>query len=351
MRDLAAALLEKERLIDRLDNYYYTVQVEVKTRNRVCGVVVEPSREWVTETRFKWDEWNKDLNAVNNKISLEFNNLAKASQIAETTIVENQKLQICLQKAGELKSITDSITSQISTEQNRTKEAIKSLNPVQKAHLIAEVIGEPRLEFIMNACSGFDIKSLAYFALKNQNLKLLDFVIKQDKTIFDTTITDGQTLLQIAQQKFFLAKILILSKECTYTCIKAVAENDLATIQVIGQHDPNILALEILGDMTLLHLAISNNSAQMCQLLTSLNPGLAALKNANGDSSLKLALRSSDDSTLRIIASLVTIDHTELEIPLLKRAHDLGLLQLTEAPIDTMELELSAIGITDAIIK
>jgi|GEM_PF-5365922 len=334
MYHLAQALLRKEEILGKIDSYYYTVQVEKKERNRFCGVVVEPTVYWVTEWRFKSAEYNKDMAEPNRIIAEELAAFVKAEAITQEVIKENQELQATSLEASRVKAANVEIAKLVETEHERIKTTIKHLNPAQKAHLIAEIISESGSDFIVSASEGFDLTALAHFAVKKDDSKLLDFVIAKDPTIFDATIIEGKTLLQIAIHRNhpLLAKMINASENCTNTLLTAVTSDDMQTIKAIGACNPKLLELKIFDDMSLLQIAVSNNLLEMSELLISLNPAITKLENANGDSFTEVTLRSANDAIIKSLARYLNLEAKKFSMnaSLLQRAESLGLIAVEE---------------------
>jgi ankyrin repeat protein len=335
MHHLAQALLAKERVLAKLDSYYYTELVKVKTRNRTGPIVWDPDVDWVTEWRFKAAEYNQDMAEPNRIIAEELAAFVKAEEVTQEVIKGNKQLQATNLEASKVKAANIEIEKQIEKEHERIKATIKYLNPQQKAHLMAEIISELGSDFIVSASEGFDLAALAYFAVQKEDSKLLGFVIAKDPSIFDSTIIEGKTLLQIAIHRNhpLLAKIINASADCINTLLTAVSSNDIAAIKAIGTHNPKLLELKVFDDMSLLQIAASNNLLEMSELLISLNPAMIKLENANGDSLAEVALRSASDATVKSLTKHLNVDAAKLSMnaSLLQRAESLGLIEAEEA--------------------
>ncbi|MCC8399058.1 MAG: ankyrin repeat domain-containing protein [Rickettsia endosymbiont of Platyusa sonomae] len=84
------------------------------------------------------------------------------------------------------------------------------------------------------------------------------------------------------------------------TVVEAIGQNDIVTISKLSSYDNSLLSQKFAG-YTLLQIAISAQKAEMVQKILQLDSASAKILTNNGESALKIAVRSGNTEILEMV--------------------------------------------------
>jgi small-conductance mechanosensitive channel len=292
---------------------------------------VQSLRNSISEHRNQYNELTRRNAEINSQIEIQNrSNSSVSSQIQSATAQINSirqeiasKNQIESQKRTQIETTKQSsrnIDTQIQNLDKEIRDLIISSDNQQRAILFADCYSKPELQEIARAIEkvGFDLDYLAYLAIKQNNSQLVRFAIEKDiEKEVDFTSTSikeigDKTLLQYAAQKNYTDIVnLILSQgdiSLIDTLLNAMNQNDLSTIaKIFAYENGKFASMKIFGH-TLLHIAIDAGQKDVVEKILEVCNGSIKDITDNGDSALKLAIRTKNMEMINIVAKKLDIE-------------------------------------------
>jgi len=292
---------------------------------------VQSLRSSISEHRNQYNELTRRNAEINSQIELQNrSNSSVSSQIqnANAQIISIRqeiasKNQLESQKRSQIeltKQSSRDIDTQIQNLDKDIRDLIIESDDQQRAVLFADCYSKPELQEIARAIEalGFDADYLAYLGVKQNNSKLVRFVIEKDiEKDLDFTSTSikeigDKTLLQYAAQENYTDIVnLILSQEdisLIDTLLNAMNQNDISTIAKIFAYENGGFAhMKIFGH-TLLHIAIDARQNDIVEKILEVCSDSIKDITDNGDSALKLAIRTKNIGMINIVAKKLDIE-------------------------------------------
>lgn len=357
MRELDNVLAKKQQLIDdaayipasgrhdstqgnRENLYHWTECHYEKIRVDWLKLRLNTKEYWTYTPHFRAKLYEGDLTEANADITQTLNNCLNVITRLETvmTNVENA----CL---ASNKDVARVHILQTQNEQNhtalrsvkeQTTQHLTSMTDIQRSCVLGDKYGAPGALYLEKEIErlGFHPEIAASLGILKQNIKLIDFSIKYGIN-FDTNLVGDKTFLQLAVETCnseVIKKILAATPSCETSLLYALSQNDISTVKAVLSYYPNMSKLLIFGELTPLQYAVGNNSYEVANYIVNTHADSIQTKNANGDSVLKIALRSGDDKTVSIVSNFcdITAECTSLlrsnEQHLIQRAVSLDLI-------------------------
>ncbi|WP_425361533.1 hypothetical protein [Candidatus Tisiphia endosymbiont of Ceraclea dissimilis] len=363
-------LNQKEAAVNHRNNidkesYYYNETVETKHRTYFLWVINSfPYYTYDTVRRFRQGDYDRDIAAANERIrnlDSQINSLRQqeeqsrlaaieqerqqkiAAEQARLAVIEQERQQkiaveqarlaaieqerqqkIAAEKArleaiaaekAKLEAVkhgNDVISANISQQQKAVLDMLKSADSQQRAFFLSELFGKYDSESMtmisMIKSLGVDANQLAYYAIKKSNNELFVLALNYGANCCDYQI-EGKTLLQQlihSGNESFIKKILATRQDLASTVVEAIGQNDIVTISKLSSYD-NSLLLQKFAGYTLLQIAISAQKAEIVEKILQLNSNSAGVLTSNGESALKIAVRSGNAGILEKVTKHVNL--------------------------------------------
>jgi hypothetical protein len=343
MKEIREALLRKTKLIGkgaarRLEDgneYYYMEKVKVKHKTSILGINADPYYTYHYELRFKKDDFVKDLNFINSEIEGYLKQINQLEGSLTTLKNTNQVLEQNRVKVASLESNLEQTKGLLEQEKTNLVSYIQKLSEQQRACIVADQFKAENSEYLIDTiCElGFDANVLASIAIDNDNTVLLDFALNFGANLDAYSVKD-KTLVQRAiagENGYIINKVISSTKNFDNSLFYSLLQNDLASLKIILSHRPELATQLLFGDCSLLHYAIATNQLEMVNYLVSISPAAVKQNNSNGDSCLKIALRSASNEVVEIISKHVNLSDEYMRLEqcganeLINRANELHL--------------------------
>ncbi|WP_341753020.1 ankyrin repeat domain-containing protein [Candidatus Tisiphia endosymbiont of Dioctria rufipes] len=322
------------------ESYYYNETVTTKHRTYILWINADPYYKQHTERRFRQGDYDRDIAAANERIrnlDSQINSLRQqeeqsrlaaieqerqqkiAAEQARLAAIEQERQQKIAAEKARLEAIAaekakleavkhgnDVISANISQQQKAVLDMLKSADSQQRAFFLSELFGKYDSESMtmisMIKSLGVDANQLAYYAIKKTNNELFVLALNYGANCCDYQI-EGKTLLQQlihSGNESFIKKILATGQDLTSTVVEAIGQNDIVTISKLSSYDNSLLSQKFAG-YTLLQIAISAQKAEMVQKILQLDSASAKILTNNGESALKIAVRSGNTEILEMV--------------------------------------------------
>lgn len=325
------------------ESYYYTEIERTKHRTSFLWINAEPYYKEHTVTRFNQGRYDQDMAMVNariNDLETEINSLRQqeaaeeqvrqqavaAEQARQRAIAEEkarleaierarldaieqerqQKIAAEQARLDAVKHGNDVISANISKQEKANFDMFQSVNSKQRAFFLSELFGKSDSESMTMISIirylGVDADELAYYAIKKTHSGLFDLAISYGANCCNYQI-EGKTLLQQlvhSGNESFIKKVLATSQDLASTVVEAIGQNDVVTISKLSSYDSSLLSQKFAG-YTLLQTAISAQKAEIVQKILQLDSSSAEVLTNNGESALKIAVRSGNAEILEMV--------------------------------------------------
>lgn len=329
MKDLEEALAKKQQVIDdasykpasgthespqgNTENIYHWTECHYEKKRVNWGKLNWETKEWWTYTpHFRKTLYDADLTEANSDVQTTYNACDAA---LKTLNISTTNLENAIATANARVHDINSLHPQLASNHASLKHAkaemtrhLTSMNNEQRACIIGEKCGSPgsETEHLVQEIDrlGFNPEIAASFAISKQNIRLMDLVIKH-KAALDTNLTDGKTLLQLAvatKNADMIEKTIRATPQCETSLLYAAAGEDLETIDSILKIYPAKACDLLLGELSVLHYAIAQSNHAIVNCILQRNSSAIKVTNSNGDNAFKIALRSGDENTIKLIA-------------------------------------------------
>ncbi|WP_341761092.1 ankyrin repeat domain-containing protein [Candidatus Tisiphia endosymbiont of Thecophora atra] len=286
-----------------------------------------------TVTRFNQGKYDQDMAATNariNDLEIEINSLrqqeaaeeqarqrAIAEEKARLEAIEQEKQQKIAAEQARLDAVkhgNDVISANISKQQKANFDMFQSLNSKQRAFFLSELFGKSDSESMtmisIIKSLGVDADELAYYAIKKTHNELFELALYYGANCCNYSV-EGKTLLQQLVHngnESFIKKVLATGQDLASTVVEAIGQNDIVTISKLSSYDSSLLSQKFAG-YTLLQIAISAQKTEIVQKILQLGSSSAEVLTNNGESALKIAVRSGNDEIIKMVAQ-----HANLQI-------------------------------------
>ncbi|WP_375333172.1 ankyrin repeat domain-containing protein [Candidatus Tisiphia endosymbiont of Psammoecus bipunctatus] len=286
-----------------------------------------------TVTRFNQGKYDQDMAATNariNDLEIEINSLrqqeaakeqarqrAIAEEKARLEAIEQEKQQKIAAEQARLDAVkhgNDVINANISKQQKANFDMFQSLNSKQRAFFLSELFGKSDSESMtmisIIKSLGVDADELAYYAIKKTHNELFELALYYGANCCNYSV-EGKTLLQQLVHngnESFIKKVLATGQDLASTVVEAIGQNDVVTISKLSSYDSSLLSQKFAG-YTLLQIAISAQKTEIVQKILQLGSSSAEVLTNNGESALKIAVRSGNDEIIKMVAQ-----HANLQI-------------------------------------
>ncbi|WP_425361098.1 ankyrin repeat domain-containing protein [Candidatus Tisiphia endosymbiont of Stenodema calcarata] len=286
-----------------------------------------------TVTRFNQGKYDQDMAATNariNDLEIEINSLrqqeaakeqarqrAIAEEKARLEAIEQEKQQKIAAEQARLDAVkhgNDVISANISKQQKANFDMFQSLNSKQRAFFLSELFGKSDSESMtmisIIKSLGVDADELAYYAIKKTHNELFELALYYGANCCNYSV-EGKTLLQQLVHngnESFIKKVLATGQDLASTVVEAIGQNDVVTISKLSSYDSSLLSQKFAG-YTLLQIAISAQKTEIVQKILQLGSSSAEVLTNNGESALKIAVRSGNDEIIKMVAQ-----HANLQI-------------------------------------
>ncbi|WP_341760749.1 ankyrin repeat domain-containing protein [Candidatus Tisiphia endosymbiont of Dioctria linearis] len=304
------------------ESYYYNETVTTKHRTYILWINADPYYKQHTERRFRQGDYDRDIAAANERIrnlDSQINSLRQQEEQSRLAAIEQERQQKIAAEKARLEAIAaekakleavkhgnDVISANISQQQKAVLDMLKSADSQQRAFFLSELFGKYDSESMtmisMIKSLGVDANQLAYYAIKKTNNELFVLALNYGANCCDYQI-EGKTLLQQlihSGNESFIKKILATGQDLTSTVVEAIGQNDIVTISKLSSYDNSLLSQKFAG-YTLLQIAISAQKAEMVQKILQLDSASAKILTNNGESALKIAVRSGNTEILEMV--------------------------------------------------
>jgi hypothetical protein len=325
------------------ESYYYDYTVATKHRTYILFINAEPYYTYHTERRFNQGQYDQDMAVANariNDLETQINSLrqqeAAEEQVRQQAVVaeqsrqraiaeekarleaieqeEQQKIAAEQARLDAVKHGNDVISTNISKQQKANFDMFQSVNSKQRAFFLSELFGKSDSESMtmisIIKSLGVDADELAYYAIKKTHNELFELALHYGANCCNYQI-EGTTLLQQlvhSGNESFIKKVLAKGQDLTCTLVEAIGQNDVVTISKLSSYDSSLLSQKFVG-YTLLQTAISAQKVQMVQKILQLDSSSAEVLTNNGESALKIAVRSGNDEIIKMVAQ-----HANLQV-------------------------------------
>lgn len=373
LRRYDEALKHKESIINNKEPYYYYVTVKTKIRNRFLGIVVNPSYEYNTERRFNQGAYdqalavaNATINHIGKEIEASLTSLLSSVQAineelsayskykvsSSTNNQLNYRIEQDKKQLQELNKRNSNLQSELSNtseqsqyynaeaerlqsqfekdknsygnlrqEYQKLSEAnlhvLESSDLQQRSFFLSELWLNKDVKENENAIKvlkslGFDANALAHYAILKNNEELFDLAL-QYKATCSSYMVEGTTLLQKLihnNNEKFIQKVLAQDTDVNVTILNAV-DTDMLTIDKLLEYNDELTKQKFFG-YTLLQIAIDVKNELLVRKILDIDSLSATVLTNGGESALKIAVRSGNDSIVNIVSSHVNLE-TEVE--------------------------------------
>jgi hypothetical protein len=286
-----------------------------------------------TVTRFNQGKYDQDMAATNariNDLEIEINSLrqqeaaeeqarqrAIAEEKARLEAIEQEKQQKIAAEQARLDAVkhgNDVISANISKQQKANFDMFQSLNSKQRAFFLSELFGKSDNESMtmisIIKSLGVDADALAYYAIKKTHNELFELALHYGANCCNYSV-EGKTLLQQlihSGKDIFIQKVLAKGQDLSCTLVEAIDQNDIVTLNKLLSNNNSLLSQKFVG-YTLLQIAISAQKTEIVQKILQLGSSSAEVLTNNGESALKIAVRSGNDEIIKMVAH-----HANLQI-------------------------------------
>lgn len=310
MKQLQEAISSKANIINQastqvVNNYYYTEQVKVKTKNHILGIRSDPDVEYHIEWRFRTEKYYKDLSDVDAEINEYLSELDKVENILsklhhnhEITATKQQELEYS--EANLVKA-----QSQLSETKKKISSYIEGLNGEHRAFILANHFYTKGSEYLCKVLEsqGFDANVLAHIALSKNDSTLFDVAINSGANL-DSYFVGNKTLLQLVLEKAdeqSVKKAIDSTYKCDHTLLNALNQNDLSTIKTLISSKPSLASTLIFNDSTILQYAISRGNKEIINTIIEIAPQSLLSTNNNDETCEQIAKRSGNQEILQLL--------------------------------------------------
>ncbi|WP_342278411.1 ankyrin repeat domain-containing protein [Candidatus Tisiphia endosymbiont of Myopa tessellatipennis] len=243
-----------------------------------------------------------ELNQVQGKIDTE-------KSVASTFAVKQQE---AANRCTQTQLVNKEIANRLSGQEKAIFEKLQSADGKQRAFFLFELWGKPDSETMISIIKslGVDADELAYYAIKKTHNELFELALYYGANCCNYSV-EGKTLLQQLVHngnESFIKKVLATGQDLASTVVEAIGQNDIVTISKLSSYDSSLLSQKFAG-YTLLQIAISAQKTEIVQKILQLGSSSAEVLTNNGESALKIAVRSGNDEIIKMVAQ-----HANLQI-------------------------------------
>ena len=312
MKQLQEAVSHKTNIVNQAstqveNNYYYTEQVKVKTKNHFI-VRWEPDVDYHIEWRFRTEKYYKDLSDVDAEIN-EF--LSELNHLENTLgqLLENKEITLTKQqKVDNAESKLKYTENQLENTQANISSYVQSLSGEHRAAIFAKYIDTNGAEYLCNTIEkhGFDANVLAHIGLCNNDSILLNIAI-DSKANLDSHFVEDKTLLQLVLQNAnqqSIKKAIDATYKCDHTLLNALNQNDISTLKTLLSYKPEHAIKLIFDESTILQYAISKGNKELVRTIVEIAPQSLLVANNNDETCQQIASRSGNTEILDLIIEL-----------------------------------------------
>lgn len=270
---------------------------------------------WTYHVHFKRTIYDRDLSEANADLNSQF---SSCMNIIERLKANAESLKAQTSSANQSKATIDTIVAENAALHQKLDSAhksmtsiLESLNDAQRACIIGEKYDKPYTEYLVKEIDriGFDANIAATFAIADQNIGLLDLSIKHDVQM-DGFMVEDKTLLQLSVMSGnppIIEKSLKASPNPTASLLSAISQNDNETAKAIIKFYPEMTNVLLFDDLTAFHMAIGNQNSDLVAFFIANHADAIQIKNKDGESSFKIALRTHNEEIVKIVAEAVDI--------------------------------------------
>lgn len=270
---------------------------------------------WTYHVHFKRTIYDRDLSEANADLNSQF---SACMNIIERLKANAESLKAQTSSANQSKATIDTIVAENAALHQKLDSAhksmtsiLESLNDAQRACIIGEKYDKPYTEYLVKEIDriGFDANIAATFAIADQNIGLLDLSIKHDVQM-DGFMVEDKTLLQLSVMSGnqpIIEKSLKASPNPTASLLSAISQNDNETAKAIIKFYPEMTNVLLFDDLTAFHMAIGNQNSDLVAFFIANHADAIQIKNKDGESSFKIALRTHNEEIVKIVAEAVDI--------------------------------------------
>ena len=235
---------------------------------------------------------NLELTNLNSQI----NSINASNRVQETQIQNAQKN-------------LDMLSQKLDGVQVKILEQVMEASEEKRAFFISELFEQSGTEFMVNAIKnqGYDADFLGYLAMNKNDQKLFNFAL-QDMRL--NVLIDGRTLLEhaiLTKQNSYINKLLNSGLQLNVSLLNAIKNDDLATINTVVKHSPEILHHKHAG-YTVFHVAVATGKFEIAKSFIDIDQSVLNDFTSKGESISAIALRSESDATIQLLKQYKVFD-------------------------------------------
>ena len=241
------------------------------------------------------------------------NNLA--AQLRQKSLFLQKEAQLQAQKV-ELEQRISVAQAEVQRKHQETMEYILKLTDIDRAKLLIQCFDKEVMEAVVKRILllGFDMEFAAADSLAKGQFNLFEYLLEQGVDCDRIAIGD-ENLIKYAARccPEMLEKILQATNDFSCTFAKAINDNDLAFLDSIFAHRPELMAINFMNKVNLLQLAVMKNSLEVTKYLLEHKKAedydlINLPMMENGQKLFQFAMREASGDMIELLLSHVNVE-------------------------------------------